>query len=259
MRKRLLIGGAGLAAVLSLSVAARSHFQVLRPSADIVETGGSGKVEFDIVFTHPMTGGPVMETARPKAFGVLVAGRKTDLTSTLRARKVEGKTAYTSSYRIARPGAHVFHLEPAPYWEPAERKMIVHYTKVVVGALGDEAGWDAMVGMPVEIEPLVRPFGLWTGNVFRGVVRVNGKPAPFAEIEVEYYNEGGKVAPPSDPFVTQVIKADVNGTFCYAIPRAGWWAFAALVESDKKMANPDGEMVEAELGGLIWVKAVDMK
>lgn len=33
---------------------------------------------------------------------------------------------------------------------------------------------------------------------------------PYAEIEVEYYNEDGKIKPPADPYIIQVIKADKN-------------------------------------------------
>ena len=77
-----------------------------------------------------------------------------------------------------------------------------------------------MVGLPVEIEPLVRPTGLWTGNLFRGIVTKGGEPVPFAEIEVEYVNDGS-IAAPNDAFVTQVIKADAGGVFAYAMPRAG--------------------------------------
>jgi hypothetical protein len=85
-----------------------------------------------------------------------------------------GDYSVLGSVPVAEPGDYVFFLEPTPYWEPAERKMIVHYTKVVVDVLGAEQGWDAMVGFPVEIEPLVRPFGLWTGNTFRGIVGRDG-------------------------------------------------------------------------------------
>ena len=84
----------------------------------------------------------------------------------------------------------MFYVEPEPYWEPAEGKYIVHHAKVVVDAGATGKDWDAMVGAPVEIEPLVRPTGLWTGNLFQGIVRKDGKPVPFAEIEVEYMNDG---------------------------------------------------------------------
>lgn len=250
----------GIAAVLlGIGACAFAHFQALMPSADIVTADGPRTVKLDILFTHPMEQGPVMAMDRPKQFGVLVDGTKTDLGATLKAKKVEGKTVYGASYRISRPGDHIFYLEPAPYWEPAEGKMIVHYTKVIVNAFGLEQGWDALVGLAVEIEPLVRPYGLWTGNAFRGIVKKDGRPVPFAEIEVEYWNESNKVKPPADAFVTQVIKADGNGVFSYVMPRAGWWGFAALVESDKKMKNPEGKKVPVELGGLMWVRCVDMR
>ncbi len=256
----LLIAALICAAAVLLAVQpAWSHFQVLLPDRDVIEAGEEKTVDLEILFTHPMEQGPVMEMGRPTRFGVLVGGRKTDLLDQLRPQKVDGHAAYACRAKLGRPGDYVFYLEPAPYWEPTERKMIVHYTKVVVDYLGAEEGWDAIVGLPVEIEPLVRPFGLWTGNSFRGIVRHNGKPVPFAEIEVEYCNEGGRVKTPNDAFITQVIKADAAGVFCYTMPRAGWWGFAALVDGDEKMNNPDGQPVAVELGGLMWVKTVDMK
>ena len=254
-RKSLLV----CATLAVAAAAALAHFQVLVPSTDIVTGQGRENVDFDILFTHPMEDGPVMEMAAPKQFGVLAAGRRFDLLPGLKSRHIDGKTAYTYTCQIRRPGDHVVYLEPAPYWEPAEGKMIIHYTKVVINAMGKEDGWDAMVGFPVEIEPLVRPYGLWTGNAFRGIVKHHGKPVPFAEVEVEYLNRNKAVTPPADPFITQVIKADANGAFTYAMPRAGWWAFAALIEGEKPMKNPAGKDVPVELGGLLWVKTVDMK
>lgn len=246
------------AAVLVLPAAARAHFQEIIPSADIVAEDGERSVALDLTFTHPMEMGPVMEMGAPKQFGVLADGKKLDLKTQLRAvKKGEGKTAYAASHKLTAPGDYVFYVEPAPYWEPAEGKYIIHYAKVVVDFASGE-GWDKLVGLPVEIEPLVRPYGLWTGNQFRGVVRKNGKPVPFAEIEVEWRNDGS-VKAPADPFITQVIKADASGQFSYTMPRAGWWGFAALVEADKPMKAPDGKSVPVELGGLIWVKTQDMK
>jgi cobalt/nickel transport protein len=237
----------------------QAHFQVLIPSTDIVTAEGSRTVDFTIAFTHPMEQGPIMTMEMPTQFGVLVRGQKKDLKGTLELREIEGKKTYNGLYTFKQPGDHLFYLEPAPYWEAAEEVMIIHYTKVVVNAMGAEEGWDKMVGFPVEIEPLVRPYGLWTGNAFRGIVKKDGEPVPFAELEVEYYNEGRHVKIPGDPFVTQVIKADLNGVFSYVMPKAGWWSFAALIEGDEKMQSPDGKAVDVELGALIWVKTVDMK
>jgi len=261
---RLLSGGfllalAGVVVGLWLGPDARAHFQVLLPSRDVVAAEDGRTVDLEILFTHPMEQGPAMEMGPPRRFGMLVGGKRYDLLETLRPKKVDGKTAYAAAARLLRPGDHVFYLEPAPYWEPSEEKMIVHYTKVVVDFMGAEEGWDQMVGLPVEIEPLVRPYGLWSGNTFRGIVRRNGQPVPFATIEVEFYNEGRHVKIPNDAFVTQVIKADANGVFSYTMPRAGWWGFAALIDGDQKLPNPDGKLVDVELGGLLWVKTVEMK
>jgi cobalt/nickel transport protein len=239
------------------ATAAQAHFQILVPSADIAGPENR-EIGLEIVFTHPMEQGPAMEMGRPVRFGVAVDGKQHDLMDRLAERKVDGKRAYAAKYTVQSPGDHIFYLEPAPYWEPAEQKMIIHYTKVVVNAFGEEAGWDGMVGFPVEIEPLVRPYGLWTGNVFRGVVRQDGKPVPFAEIEVEYWNREGAVAIPADAYVTQVIKADKNGVFSYAMPKAGWWSFAALLDGDRPLKSPEGKDVGVEHGGLIWVRCRDM-
>lgn len=245
---------AALAAAF-LATPALAHFQEIVPSADVLPEGG--KVTVDLVFTHPVEGGPVMEMKKPAKVGVLAGGKTTDLMDRLAEKPVDGKAAWSVAYDLPEPGAAVFYVEPQPYWEPSEGKYIVHYAKVIVDSYASGEGWDELVGLPVEIQPLTRPTGLWTGNVFSGVVLKEGRPVPFAEIEVEFINEGA-VKPPNDAFVTQVIKADANGTFTYAMPRAGWWGFAALTEGDKPMMSPEGKEVPVEDGALIWVKATDM-
>lgn len=257
-QKRLILWIAAVLVAVS-GPAAWAHFQVLLPARDVVSPQDGRTLDLSILFTHPMEQGPVMEMGPPRQFGVLAGGTKQDLRSALKPIRLEGKSAYQATVRLARPGDHIFYIEPAPYYEPAEKKMIIHYTKVVVDFLGGESAWDQPVGFPVEIEPLVRPFGLWTGNQFRGIVRRNGQPVPFATVEVEYYNEGGRVRIPNDALVTQVVKADAQGVFSYAMPKAGWWGFAALVDGEERVDGPDGEPVDVELGGLIWVKTVDME
>lgn len=245
-------------ALMAAALTAPAHFLVILPDRDIVPCANSMEVNLRILFTHPMEQGPVMEMGEPQEFGVLYHGKKHDLKSFLKMKKVQGKTTFTTTWTLPEPADYIFYLAPAPYWEPAEQKMIIHYTKLVVDACEAEEGWDELVGLPVEIQPLVRPYGLWTGNTFRGIVLHDGRPVPFAEIEVEYWNQGKQVEPPAGPFVTQVIKADGNGVFSYTMPRAGWWGFAALVEGPP-MKNPDGKEVATELGGLIWVHVTDMK
>jgi cobalt/nickel transport protein len=244
-----------IVACFAVAAPASAHFQQIIPSNDVPANGS--KVSIEMLFTHPMERGPVMEMKKPKRFGAKIAGKTIDLSSSLKSIRKGGKTGWTATHDLKQPGAAVFFVEPQPYWEPGEGKYIIHYSKVIVDAFASGKGWDAMVGLPVEIEPLVRTTGVWSGNIFRGIVRHNGKPVPFAEIEVEFVNDGS-VKAPNDAFVTQVIKADGNGVFSYAMPKAGWWGFAALIDGEQKMKSPDGKDVPVELGGLIWVKATAM-
>jgi cobalt/nickel transport protein len=242
--------------ILLVPLTSMAHFQLLLPPSDIIESI-TDVIELDIRFTHPMRNGPVMEMGKPLQVGVMVDGKKNDLLPTLKRYEINSKSAYKVPYKFDMPADYIFYLEPAPYWEPAEAKMIIHYTKVVVDVLGAESGWDDMVGFPVEIKPLSRPYSLYAGNIFQGVVMKNGKEVPFGEVEVEYLNSEAQFKAPFDSYITQVIKADKNGVFSYALPQSGWWGFAALVDSDMKMKNPKGKEVDVELGGVIWIKAED--
>jgi len=256
MQRILRAAGIGMMAAGVAAVPAAGPFQQILPTTDRFGAD-THSLSLSLVFTHPMEGGPVMDMARPSRFGVVNAAGQSDLLDTLVEGEAQGQATWTAEYTPAEPGNYIFFVEPAPYWEPAEGKSIVHYSKAVVDAYDWGAGWDHLVGLPVEIEPLVRPYGLWTGNVFSGVVRRDGEPVPFAEIEVEWVNDGS-VTPPGDAFVTQIIKADGNGVFHYGLPRAGWWGFAALLDADYQLPDPEGALRPVELGGLIWVNAVDM-
>ena len=230
-----------------------AHFGMVIPSDSMVMQGDNRTINVTLSFSHPFEG-EGMELVRPAAFGVMANGKKVDLLRSLKETRVMGHTAWEIPYAIKRPGVYMFYMEPQPYWEPAEDCYIVHYTKTVVTAFGDDEGWDKEIGLKTEIVPLSKPYGLYTGNVFQGIVKLDGKPVPFCEVEVEYYNRDGKAQAPADYMVTQTIKADVNGVFTYAAPKAGWWGFAALNTSDEKIKEKD-----IEIGAVLWVKFHDWK
>ncbi len=234
-----------------------AHFGMIIPSDSMVMQGESKTVKLTLSFSHPFDG-QGMELAKPRVFGVRINGKKQNLIQILEKTRVMGHTAWTAAYKKKRPGVYMFYMEPQPYWEPAEDTFIVHYTKTVVTAFGDDEGWDDEIGLKTEIVPLSKPFGLYAGNVFQGIVKLKGKPVPFAEIEVEYYNKGTKIKAPTEYMITQTIKADQNGVFTYAAPTAGWWGFAALNRADYKL-NHDGELKDVELGAVIWVEFHDWK
>lgn len=243
--------------ILSISSSSFAHFGMIIPSDSMIMQGDKRVLSLTISFSHPfeMVG---MDMEKPAKFELLLKGKKTDLLPSLKETKVMDRKAWKVDYKVKRPGVYWFYMEPKPYWEPAEDCYIIHYTKTIAAAFGEDAGWDEPVGLKTEIIPLTRPFGLYAGNVFQGIVLVDGKPAPGTEVEIEYYNKDKKSEAPNDYFVTQVVKADKNGVFTYAVPKAGWWGFAGLNTSDKKIKH-EGEDKDVEIGAVLWIEFKEMK
>ncbi len=241
-----------IALLLAFSSQSFAHFGMLIPSDNMVMQDDNRTVNLQFSFSHPMEmiG---MELVKPKAVNVVTGGQTDDLLDALKSVRVMDHSAWGLDYQIKRPGVYTFYMEPQPYWEPAEDVFIIHYTKTVVTAFGDDEGWDQEIGLKTEIVPLSKPFGLYAGNVFQGIVKFDGKPVPYAEVEVEFYNQDKRSQAPTDYMVTQTIKADLNGVFTYAVPNAGWWGFAALNEADFKLKTSSGEEKGVELGAVIWV------
>lgn len=266
MRKKLIALVAALA-VVSFAFPAFAHFQMVYTPESALER--PEELHFKIVFTHPFEAGHTMDMAGVEQFYMVNKGEKKDLKGSLSPIFWSGLSntgkAYEAKVPLRGMGDFVFGLVPAPYYEPSEEVWMQQCTKVIVNVAGLPTDWDSEIGLPVEILPLAKPYGLWTGNVFSGVVKADGKPVPFAEIEVEFLNhrpdvennrfaKEGEVEAPQDCFVTQTIRADANGTFVYALPREGWWGFAAL---GVKTLEYKG----AELGqdAVLWVQVRDMK
>jgi len=257
MKKKILMFLAGATCSLLLSGQAMAHYGMIIPSDQTITKGDDKTITLDLRFWHPMEGIP-MNLEKPEHFDVYANGKKTDLLGTLQSKMNKNKQTWVTDYKIKRPGLYVFAMTPKPYWEPAEDKFIIHYTKVAVAAFQDDEGWDKPVGLKTEIVPLSKPFAEYTGNIFQGTVLLNGKPAPNTDVEIEYYNQQGSYEAPDDFYVTQTIKTDANGVFSYAVPWAGWWGFAALNDSDTSIKY-DGQDKDVELGAIYWVKFVDMK
>ena len=258
----------GVAALLALTAApGLAHFQMIYTPESALEKGGN--LPMTAIFTHPFEAGHTMDMGTPQEFFVVHKGEKTDLMETLKpimwtSLGNVGK-GYETSYRLKSMGDYIFALAPAVYFEESEGAYMQQFTKIVVNLAGLPTDWDSMVGLPAEILPLAKPYGLWTGNVFSGVVYSDGNPVPFAEVEVEYLNHQpnqeknafeaeAALEAPQDCFVTQTIKADANGTFVYALPKAGWWGFAALGVGPKT----EHKGKELSQDAVIWVQVRDM-
>lgn len=228
--------------------AASAHFGMLIPDTDELSQD-KRTVNMTLSFSHPfeMVG---MELEKPSEFFVVANNEnRTDLLSTLTQTKVMGQTGWKTAYTPREPGLYTFVFDPVPYKEDAENNYIRHITKVVVDAYGEGEEWNTPLGLKTEIVPLTRPFGNYAGNVFQGVVMLDGKPAPYTRVEVEYSNQNRKRTAPNDRMITQEVIADQNGVFTFVCPWKGWWGFAGLNADAKPYKGR-----ELELGAVIWVE-----
>ncbi len=230
---------------------ATAHFGMVIPEHPIL-TEQNRSTTINLSFSHPFEG-IGMDLEKPKRFFMLHDGKRTDPSAELSPVKVMESSGFSYKFSPRRPGVYQFVMEPQPYWEPLEDRFIIHYTKAVVSAFGSEENWMEPVGLPAEIKPLLRPFGNYQGNSFTGQVLIDGKPAPGAEVEIEYYDQAGTYRAPTDAHVTQVLVADDNGVFTFTCPLSGWWGFASLSLAEYTLKGPEGGEKEVEIGAVLWI------
>lgn len=215
------------AGMLAASLPAAAHFGLILPDPAMVLEQSKTAFKLDVSFIRPMEAS-TMTMVKPAAFYVVEDGRKTDLTPALRPGKLFGRDDWTLEYKFEKPGVYQFVVEPLPYWEQSEDKFYLHYTKVIVPALGAGLGidpkdddWSTPVGVKTEIVPLTRPYGNYAGTLFQGRVLVDGKSAPNTTVKVEFLNESDLYQPRNSYYTTQVMKTDDNGIFTFAAPWRG--------------------------------------
>ncbi len=251
--KRLVLAALLTGAWLVGAQPALAHFGMIIPDRPLVEKEDPKTINLQFRFWHPMEN-QGLELGKPQEAGYMLGGQKHDLLASLKEVKVQGHATWAASLPIKKPGDYIFYMTPPPYFEPAEDKFIIHYTKTVVGVLNKQEGWDNPVGQKMEIIPVTRPYGLYAGNTFSGQVLFKGKPLANSEVEVEFFNADGQRKAPGEAYVAQVVKTDANGLFTWGLPWPGWWGFAALTEDTQTMKK-DGKDKKVELGGVLWVYA----
>lgn len=257
MRRFVTLGFCLVLSIFGLVNVSQAHFGMILPDKSMVMQGDNPELQVLVGFCHPFEQ-QGMDWDRPKKFGVRSGKTDTDLTNTLQETRVLDAKAWKGVYAIKKPGVYIFYADPQPYWEPKENQYIIHYPKTYVAALGYEDDWDqdVEVGLKAEIIPLTRPFAIYTGEVFRGIAKCNGKPVAYADVEIEWWNAGKKVEAPNEYFNLLKVKTDQNGIFAFGFPKAGWWAFSAINDEKLSMTH-DGKRVQAEHAGVLWVLVTD--
>jgi len=261
------IAPAVLAIGCTLPTYTSAHFQMIYTPELLRDKGGN--MTLKMPFTHPAASGHVMKVDKPEAFYMIKKGKKTDLLDTVSEIEWESAVdtghAYQADVKLRGLGDYVFISQPSPYFEAEEGFYIQQITKTIVNVGGLPTDWNEDFGLAAEIVPLTKPYAIYEGGIFTGVVKSRGQAVPFAEIEVEFVNyvpemEQNRFArtplmtPAADVFITQTIYADANGTFNYVLPKAGQWGFAALGVGEQKTYKDKALSQDA----VIWVEATKL-
>lgn len=261
------IAHAVLAIGCTLPFYASAHFQMIY-TPELLRAKG-GNISLKMPFTHPAASGHVMKVDKPQAFYMIKKGKKTDLLDKVSEIEWESAVdtghAYQADVKLRGLGDYVFISKPSPYFEVEEGFYIQQITKTIVNVGGLPTDWSEDFSLAAEIVPLTKPYAIYEGGIFTGVVKSRGQAVPFAEIEVEFVNyepemENNRFAKtplmvtPSDVFITQTIYADANGTFNFVLPKAGQWGFAALDIGEQKTYKDKKLSQDA----VIWVQATKL-
>jgi cobalt/nickel transport protein len=265
-----------LGLLLVLASSAQAHFQVLfTPNTTLLR---GEDLHFNLIFSHVFAGGPTMPMAKPQKFYFVkrnnrsMPSEEVDLLEYLRPLDWHTNETTVQSWEGDIPreltrslGDYQFVVEPTPYLEEAEGLYIQQFTKMMLNVGGVPGNWYETVGLPAEIHALNKPYALWTGGVFRGQVLSDGIPVPYAQVEIEYLNHPldlvnntfypkPEIAPPHPSLGAQVLLANEFGEFSFALPKAGWWGFAALT------VGPQTEYQGLPLSqdAILWVQVTDL-
>ncbi len=273
--KKALVALLGVG-MLACAAPASAHFMMTYTPETVLEKAKD--IDMRIVFTHPAEAGHTMDMGGVKEFYALHKRgdsevKKIDFKGALKEITWKNPESSNKAYaaQIAKKdiksmGDYMFVMVPGYYFEKEEETYMQQITKLLVNVGGIPGNWSEPAGLPCEIVPMAKPYGLWTGNVFQAQVLSEGKPVANAEIEVEYMSHKPDlkknglakkcdVEYPNDVLVTQTIVTDSNGVFSFGLPRAGWWGFAALGVGPEKQHEGKDMSQDA----VIWVQAVDMK
>jgi cobalt/nickel transport protein len=261
-------------AAVSLTAA---HFQVIyTPQVETTEKS----LQFLLFFTHPFAGEPVMKTGAQedgsvlgiKELFVVHDGKVRDVKSALRevifaTLRDKGPAQrfcldQNAGYKAA--GDYAVVAVPYPYWEPSEHAYIQQIAKLFVNKGGFTTDWAKRCAKGfAEIVPLVKPYEMVPGSLFRAVVfDTRGKPVPRCAVEIECLNveiefsanriaSAGKII--NEKYGVATVITDANGVFDYIPLRPGFWGFAAIGAGSDKTWK--GKALEQD--PVLWIKVAE--
>ncbi|HVR74745.1 MAG TPA: DUF4198 domain-containing protein, partial [Planctomycetota bacterium] len=218
-RRRRRVASALFLALVLLAAASSplsAHYHILLPASPAVRPGEP--VPLELSYGHPFEHS--LESLKPPISAKVYPPGAPDGVDLLRDRAAGEREAEKKGHRLLCPidrrGDHIVVVEAAPIFDASERVITRDHVKVIVHVRSQD-GWDRRVGQPLELVPLVRPYGLRPGWVFQAAAFLDGEPLAGAEVEMERYNaepppsSPGAAGLPEDEFITRTSRTAAGG------------------------------------------------
>ncbi|WP_457756176.1 DUF4198 domain-containing protein [Thermodesulfatator indicus] len=204
------------------------------------------EIQFFVLRTEPFQG-IVYDLRAPKG-KVFRPDKKTEPLAFVRVMFKDFSTgkkrfAWKVKYVPTLAGDYYFLFITQPTLMPAIGEVWQEIVKVPLH-VEEEKGWGQILEQKFEIVPMTRPYGLSVGQIFRGQILFEGKPAPKVFVQVVRFN-GVYLSPdklPKDKFGKRdtprmyfSLYTDENGEFSIGFPQDGWWLITAKIPYGKHM------------------------
>jgi cobalt/nickel transport protein len=224
----------GAVALLASSPLVRAHYHILtldKPSIAKDET-----VTCTLRFGHPFEN-QMFAAQKPTHVSVRMPdGTTADLLAKLQRKESttpDGKPIVSFEWKFTptQRGDHIFSVQTAPVWM-GEENVFLHDTVKVTLHVQTQVGWESAAGLPFELAPLTRPYGLRAGMVFQALVQsADGDDVrllPRTLVEIERLNPSPPKELPPDEHITRTVRSDPKGVATSTLTEPGWWAMTAV-------------------------------
>ncbi|MBL4844330.1 MAG: DUF4198 domain-containing protein [Planctomycetes bacterium] len=233
-------GLVGVGLVLLGGVTALAHFPIVETEKGVV--GIERPVVFLLSSGHPFMNDRV-DAPKIGRVGVYPPDRRFRSLSKTTVAVVTslGTKAYRVTHVPKFSGDWIYSFHCGETLEKPQRR-VADYVKVILHVrheTGAQVGWRRVIGDPMEIVPMTRPYLIPVGSVFRGKVVFNSKlgPRDFKSrpmlegvVEAESYTPDRRPGHSYLPANRLGVTTDRNGVFAITLPTRGWWLLTVATD-----------------------------
>ena len=259
MYSKKTLCGIGLAVVFLAAWSVSAHYHVTVPGEYSKWSARKGEtVNYDFIWGHGFEH-IWFDIEKPASFVAYSPdGSKTDLVPSLKDHKVKSisgseHSAYKFTYKPEKRGDHILSLKAGLQWDEEDGVWLQDYVKAVLHVQA-ETEWGKIVGSPLEVVPMSRPYGIVPAGALKFKILQNGKPVTGLRVERELYleNTPKESELPSEPFIAYSSVSDDNGTVVFSFPKPGWHGVTAIAHEGKVMEK-DGHKGPIVERATLWV------